>query len=63
MKIVLDVWGGEGSQDHVARFCRDVDDALEIARTELSNGFLINLRAEAGWGAYEDFDARGGSRR
>lgn len=57
-KIVMDVWGGDRSQDWVARFVRSVDDAFELSRRELENGFLVNLRADAAWGNYEEFDAR-----
>lgn len=56
--IVVDVWGGEGSQDHVARFMRDENGALEIARRELRAGYLINLRYDAGFGPENDFDDR-----
>ncbi len=58
MKIVVDIWGGHHSQEHLARFMREPDDALEIARQELRNGFLVNLRQEIGWGDVADFDNR-----
>lgn len=58
MKIVIDIWRGEQSQDHLARFIRDLDDALELARAELHAGYLVNLRQEAAWGDYADFDLR-----
>jgi hypothetical protein len=57
--IVVDVWGGELSQDHLARFMREEDAALEIARRELRAGFLVNLRLETGFGPEEEFDDRG----
>jgi hypothetical protein len=57
-KIVMDVWGGDQSTVHVARFIRTYNDAIEIAKTELDAGYLVNLRAEAAWGNYEDFDTR-----
>lgn len=56
--IVIDVWGGEDSQDHLARFLRPVDEALEISRRELAAGFLVNLRGEAAWGPECEFDER-----
>jgi hypothetical protein len=56
--IVVDIWGGEGSGDHLARFLRPVDDALKSARTELAKGFLVNLRDEVAWGEFKEFDAR-----
>lgn len=56
--IIVDVWGGERSMDHVARFMRPEDEALEIARRELRAGYLVNLRYEAAFGPEEDFDDR-----
>lgn len=58
MKIIMDVWEGKHSENHVARYVRDVEDAFELSRVELRAGFLVNLRAEAVWGTYEDFDIR-----
>lgn len=58
MKIIVDIWGGELHQEHVARFIHEFDDATELTRTELNAGFLVNLRAEAAWGEYKDFDIR-----
>ncbi|MDF1599679.1 hypothetical protein PZ895_07805 [Mesorhizobium sp. YIM 152430] len=56
--VVCDVWGGENSQDWVARFIRSVDVALEVARQELAAGYLVNLRAEAVFGPNSEFDNR-----
>ncbi|TPL30200.1 hypothetical protein [Mesorhizobium sp. B2-4-7] len=56
--VVVDIWGGEGSCDHLARFIRSTDEALHIARHELAKGYLINLRADAEWGPDHDFDLR-----
>lgn len=56
--IVVDIWGGKNSMDHVARFYRGVEDAVTIARRELAAGFLVNLRAEASFGPDGDFDSR-----
>lgn len=56
--VVLDVWGGECSGDHLARRILPVEDALEIARKELSEGYLVNLRNEVAWGDMRSFDAR-----
>lgn len=58
MQVVVDVWGGDGSGDHVARFMRPIDEAMEITRRELAAGFLVNVRAEAAWGIEADFDHR-----
>lgn len=59
MKIVIDIWGGHHSQDHVARYIRDFDAAWEITREELRRGFLVNLRTDATFGPDNDFDTRG----
>lgn len=56
--IVLDVWGGNESREWLARMLRPLDEALEIARTELMKGFLVNLRDEAAWGTFKEFDNR-----
>lgn len=56
--IVVDIWGGEGSGDHVARFLRPMDDALGLARIELAKGYLVNLRDEVAWGEFKEFDTR-----
>ncbi len=56
--IVVDIWGGEGSKDYLARFMRPVDEALQIARIELAKGYLVNLREEVAWGKDEEFDSR-----
>lgn len=57
-KIIVDIWSGPLSMDHVARFIRNFDDAIEIAREALDAGELVNLRQGAAWGEYADFDAR-----
>lgn len=58
--IIVDIWGGERSQTHLARFVRGVDTALEMARHELAAGYLVNLRADADFDAGDEFDDRGG---
>jgi hypothetical protein len=58
MKIVLDIWGGHHSQDHLARYIRETDDAIEISRQELRNGFLVNMRGDLAWGEFVEFDVR-----
>lgn len=56
--VVVDIWGGENSSEHVARFHRTMKKALELAARELEAGFLVNLRQEAAWGPKRDFDKR-----
>jgi hypothetical protein len=56
--IVVDVWGGKNSMEHVARFMRGEAEALELARRELRAGFLVNLRFEVAFGPEQDFDSR-----
>lgn len=56
--IVVDIWGGENSMDYLARFMRPIDEALQIARIELSKGYLVNLREDLAWGSEQEFDSR-----
>lgn len=56
--VVIDIWGGESNQDHLARFMRPIEEALKIARVELVKGYLVNLREEVAWGKDEEFDSR-----
>lgn len=60
--IICDVWGGEFSQEHVARYVLDLDEALKLASAEISDGYLVNLRSEVTWGGYVNFDDRMGER-
>lgn len=56
--VIVDIWGGEGSQDYLARFVRPMPEALQIAERELAAGYLINLRWDAEFGPNSDFDDR-----
>jgi len=56
--IIIDIWGGELSQCHLARFIRPVSEALRIAKCNLERGFLVNLRRELAWVDFEEFDNR-----
>ena len=56
--VVIDIWGGHHSLDHLARYIRLIDDALEISKLELLKGYLVNLRTEIAWGSYKEFDIR-----
>lgn len=58
MQIVLDVWGGEQSQLHLARKILPIEQALARARAELEKGYLVNMRREMTWGPEEEFDLR-----
>lgn len=57
-RIVLDVWGGPLSMDHIARFLPTIEAAWDIAKQELAAGFLVNLRLEHAWGSMTPFDHR-----
>jgi hypothetical protein len=57
-RVIIDIWGGEKSQDHVARFIRSLDDVLEMVKDALHGGYLVNIRSDAAWGDYEEFDER-----
>ena len=56
--IVLDVWGGENSMNHIARYILPPREAMERGIYELSNGFLVNLRMDADFGLDQTFDER-----
>lgn len=58
MKIILDVWTGENSMNHSARFIRDFPDCMDIAEAELRAGNLVNLRHDASFGPDHEFDNR-----
>ncbi|MGQ7794448.1 hypothetical protein ACUN0C_18740 [Faunimonas sp. B44] len=56
--IILDVWGGPNSMQHLARYIVSMDEALSLARDELTAGYLVNLRQDHQWGPYQNFDKR-----
>ncbi len=59
--IRVDIWGGEASCEHIARFHLSMEEAMTLSSRELRDGYLINLRALAdgeGWGPSEDYDSR-----
>ena len=63
MIVRIDIWGGEKSGDHLARYHVRIGDHFGglIAR-ELRDGFLVNARMlerGEGWGPNVDFDLRG----
>lgn len=59
MPTVIDIWGGEGDQEHLARFLRVWDaDSISLVSRELANGFLVNVRREVAWGDDAEFDER-----
>lgn len=57
-KLIVDIWGGYHSQEHVARYILDWEEALELMSFELSLGYLINIRNEVNWQSYKSFDER-----
>ena len=56
--VILDIWVGENSSEHIARFILPLGEALEKAKKELTSGALVNLRREHLWGAFTSFDRR-----
>lgn len=58
MKVVIDIWGGDCHCDHLARFIRPLEEAMQIARNNLFKDYLVNLRTEISWGQKEEFDIR-----
>lgn len=57
-KVVIDIWGGEMSQLHLARFIRTIEESLIVAHRELEAGYLVNLRADTNLEGFYDFDKR-----
>lgn len=63
-KVRLDVWGGDNSLDHIARYHFDFEDRdawAWMSEQELAQGNLVNLRnidPDAGEEALGDFDER-----
>ena len=64
MRFVVDVWGGENSNEHVARSLQpSMEAAMDVVILELMRGFLVNIRVlrleeEAAWGEDESFETR-----
>ena len=56
--IIVDVWGGEANEEHIARFIQPMNEALKTAEIELNKGLLVNFRTEIAWGTYNQFDTR-----
>lgn len=56
--VVLDVWGGLLSQEHLARIVCDQEVALVLAAKELSAGYLVNMRVSDKHNSTDDFDSR-----
>ena len=44
-----------GRFNHVARYVLNVDEALQLARRELLNGYFVNIQANPHLGAGEQF--------
>ena len=59
MKYILDVWGGDLSQDHLARKVHTslVAACTQVSR-EVSAGYLVNIRSEDGDWINDSFDSR-----
>lgn len=49
--ICVDIWAGESHMDHIARYLLPMPEAFNLARLELDQGNLVNLRTEVVWGA------------
>jgi len=59
MIVSVDIWGGpEGRFNHVARYVLNIDEALLLARRELSDGYFVNLQSNPHWGPEQNFDGR-----
>lgn len=64
MKIIFDVWGGQGHCSHVARyFFGNIAEVMVQLSAELAAGYLVNVRSVEGesvWGPDDVFDTRNG---
>lgn len=61
--IIVDIWGGDRSLDHVARHIIDKpEEAMRFGVAELNNGYLVNLRRGADFGPQHAFETRTGGR-
>lgn len=58
MNVVIDIWSSDNHITLVARTLTDFETAIKIAKQELEDGNLVNMRAEAAWGPGEAFDIR-----
>jgi len=57
--VIIDVWGGEKDDVHVARFLRPLSTGLKVAQREIQAGFLVNIaQSDGSYGAADDFDVR-----
>lgn len=59
MIVVIDIWTGPKSQTLAARYIRLKDEALKIAKFELYEGNLVNLRVDTNAQHWLEFDNRG----
>lgn len=58
--IIYDVWGGECSMIHVARYAATTQEAADMMPADLAAGYLVNLRQSLAWGQQDTFDSRAG---
>jgi hypothetical protein len=59
MIVSVDIWGGpEGRFNHVARYVLNIDEALQLARRELVDGYFVNMQGRPHWGPESNFDSR-----
>jgi hypothetical protein len=59
MIVSVDIWGGpEGRFNHVARYVLNIDEALQLARRELADGYFVNMQGKPHWGPESNFDSR-----
>ena len=56
--IVVDIWGGEKSQEYLARYVRPLEEALKISKSELLSGYLVNLLMFDSDRKIDEFDNR-----
>jgi hypothetical protein len=59
MIVSVDIWGGpDGRFNHAARYVLNIDEALQLARRDLADGYLVNLQPNPHWEPESNFDSR-----
>ena len=55
---VLDVWGKEDSQEHMARYYVPLADALQLAALDLQASYSVTIRVTSDLSEEKNFDKR-----
>jgi hypothetical protein len=59
MIISVDIGGGPGGAfNHFARYVLNIHEAIQLARGELVDGYLVNMQSNPHWEPENNFDSR-----